>query len=161
MIWNPAAETMDRREIERLQLERLRESLAWAETRVPFYRDRLNRPRVVPEKFQRLEDLGRLPFTEKAHLREHYPWTAVRPSRPSPCTWSPRSGSWSNGRLRLLASGGGDMSTRVAERLRGHLGPESGDRHRAPQNHPSERGQGRESGRRRVTVGAPRFTNLT
>jgi phenylacetate-CoA ligase len=74
MIWNPAAEMMDRRELERLQLERLRESLTWAETRVPFYRDRLNRARVVPEKIQRLDDLARLPFTRKDHLREQYPW---------------------------------------------------------------------------------------
>src|SRR5262245_18231061 len=74
MNWNPAAETMDRRDLERLQLERLRETLACAETRVPFYRDRLNRSRVVPEKIQRLEDLGRLPFMRKDDLREHYPW---------------------------------------------------------------------------------------
>jgi len=74
MIWNPAAETMDRRDLERLQLERLRQCLAWAETRVPFYRDRLNRARVVPEKIQRLDDLDRLPFTQKDDLRDHYPW---------------------------------------------------------------------------------------
>jgi phenylacetate-CoA ligase len=74
VIWNPAAETMSRAELERLQLERLRESLAWTESRVPLYRDRLNRARIVPEAIQSLEDLARIPFTEKDDLREHYPW---------------------------------------------------------------------------------------
>src|SRR5262245_20693152 len=74
MIWNPAAETMPRPELERLQLERLRESLAWAESRVAFYRDRLNRARVVPEAIRTLDDVTRIPFTDKADLREHYPW---------------------------------------------------------------------------------------
>ena len=59
MIWNPAAETMPRAELERLQLERLRETLAWAESRVPLYRDRLNRARLVPEAIQSLAGLGR------------------------------------------------------------------------------------------------------
>ena len=39
---------MPRAELERLQLERLRETLAWAESRVPLYRDRLNRARRGP-----------------------------------------------------------------------------------------------------------------
>jgi phenylacetate-CoA ligase len=74
VIWNPAAETMPRAELERLQLERLRETLAWAESRVPLYRDRLNRARVVPEAIQSLADLARIPFTVKDDLRQHYPW---------------------------------------------------------------------------------------
>ena len=74
MIWNPAAETMSRGDLERLQLERLRESLVWTESRVPLYRDRLNRARIVPEAIQSLEDLARIPFTGKDDLREHYPW---------------------------------------------------------------------------------------
>ena len=74
MIWNPAAETMPRAELERLQLERVRETLAWAETRVPLYRDRLNRARLVPEAVQSLADLERIPFTVKDDLRQHYPW---------------------------------------------------------------------------------------
>jgi phenylacetate-CoA ligase len=74
VIWNPAAETMSRGDLERLQLERLRESLVWTESRVPLYRDRLNRARIVPEAIQSLEDLARIPFTSKDDLREHYPW---------------------------------------------------------------------------------------
>jgi phenylacetate-CoA ligase len=74
MIWNPAAESMARGELERLQLDRLRESLTWTESRVPFYREQMNRARIVPEAIQSLADVIRIPFTQKDDLREHYPW---------------------------------------------------------------------------------------
>ena len=60
MIWNPAAETMARAALERLQLERVRETLAWAESRVPLYRDRLNQARAGPKAIQSLADLARI-----------------------------------------------------------------------------------------------------
>ncbi len=69
MIWNPAAETQDPGARQALQLARLRETLAWAAGRVPFYRERLGGVVV-----KGLEDLARLPFTRKADLREHYPF---------------------------------------------------------------------------------------
>jgi phenylacetate-CoA ligase len=74
VIWNPAVETMSRAALERLQLERVRETLALAESRVPLYRERLNRARVVPEAIRSLGDLARIPFTVKDDLRQHYPW---------------------------------------------------------------------------------------
>jgi phenylacetate-CoA ligase len=69
VIWNPAAETMDRAAREALQLERLRATLAWATARVPFHRERLAGVAV-----RGLDDLAGLPFTRKADLREHYPF---------------------------------------------------------------------------------------
>lgn len=74
MIWNPAAETLPRRELERLQLDRLRTALRRAADRVPFYRERLADSGVEPDSIRSLGDLGRIPFTVKAHLREHYPF---------------------------------------------------------------------------------------
>ena len=57
-----------------LQLARLREAVAWAEARVPFYRDALTAAGLHAERLRGLEDLGALRFTVKDHLREHYPW---------------------------------------------------------------------------------------
>jgi phenylacetate-CoA ligase len=57
-----------------MQLERLRAAAAWAGERVPFYRNALAEAGVEPSTLKSLEDLERLPFTRKAHLREHYPW---------------------------------------------------------------------------------------
>ncbi len=44
MIWNREAETMSREARERLQLERLGETIAWAVARVPFF----VAPRTLP-----------------------------------------------------------------------------------------------------------------
>lgn len=69
MIWNPAAEAQPAGERAALQLARLRETVAWAAARVPFYRERLAGIEV-----RTLEDLARLPFTRKGDLRDQYPF---------------------------------------------------------------------------------------
>ena len=74
MIWNPGAETLSRRELTALQLERLRKTLEWASERIAFYREALAAARVTPGSIRGLDDLQRIPFTVKAHLREHYPF---------------------------------------------------------------------------------------
>src|SRR3989337_798092 len=68
MIWNPGAETLSRRELTALQLERLRTTLQWASERIAFYREALAAARVTPESIRSLDDLPRIPFTGKAHL---------------------------------------------------------------------------------------------
>jgi phenylacetate-CoA ligase len=69
VIWNREAETLDGWARAAQQLDRLRQSVAWAAERVPLHRDRLGGRRV-----ERLEDLATLPFTRKSDLREHYPF---------------------------------------------------------------------------------------
>ncbi len=74
MIWNPAAETISRAALRELQLERLRHATAWAGERVPFYREAFVAAAVDPATIKSLDDLARLPFTQKSHLRDQYPW---------------------------------------------------------------------------------------
>src|SRR3972149_10440735 len=74
MIWNPGAETLPRRELTAPQLERLRTTLRWASERIAFYREAFAAARFTPESIRTLDDLQRIPFTVKAHLREHYPF---------------------------------------------------------------------------------------
>src|SRR5437899_7341068 len=69
MIWDPVAEAQSPADRAALQLTRLKETLAWAIGRVPFYWERLGAARV-----ERLDDLAALPFTRKSDLREHYPF---------------------------------------------------------------------------------------
>ena len=69
MIWNVEAETMAGQPRERLQLERVQETLRWAVARVPFHRERLGAVTIGE-----LADLARLPFVHKADLRDHYPF---------------------------------------------------------------------------------------
>lgn len=74
MIWNPAVEGLPREPMRALQLERLRAAVGWAAERVPFYKSALTEAGVEPSSLKSIEDLERLPFTRKTHLREHYPF---------------------------------------------------------------------------------------
>ncbi len=74
MIWNPEYEQMDRTQLAELQLRRLRSTVAWAYERVPYYRGRLDERGVKPKAIHDLGDVRELPFTDKAALRDTYPF---------------------------------------------------------------------------------------
>ncbi len=73
-IWDPRHETMDRERLEEVQLARLRGMLARVHRRVPFYRDLLDGVGFEPGDLASLDDLGRLPFTDKGDFRDGYPF---------------------------------------------------------------------------------------
>jgi len=70
-IWD-SAETMERSDLEALQVRRLRQTIARVAD-VPFYRAAFARDRITPDAVRGLDDLRRLPLTTKADLRDHYP----------------------------------------------------------------------------------------
>jgi phenylacetate-CoA ligase len=74
VIWNPEYETMGRAEIEELQLRRLQSTVAWVHERVPYYRRALDERGVRPRDIKTLEDVAKLPFTDKGALRDTYPF---------------------------------------------------------------------------------------
>jgi phenylacetate-CoA ligase len=69
-----ASERLPRTALERLQLERLRDVVARASTRVSLYRERLRASGVRAEDLRSLGDVGRLPFTTKEDFRLAYPF---------------------------------------------------------------------------------------
>ena len=73
-IWNPKAETMPRPELEKLQTARLRELVERAEAKLPFYQGKFKEAGVAANDIRSVDDLQRLPFTEKSDLRDHYPF---------------------------------------------------------------------------------------
>lgn len=73
-IWDPAHECMDREQLAQLQLERLRDLVDRLRQRVPFYRQRLAEAGVEPGDLRSLDDVRRLPFTEKTDFRDNYPY---------------------------------------------------------------------------------------
>lgn len=75
MIWNPEYECMGRSELRELQLRRLQTTVAWTYERVPHYRKILDESGVKPRDIKNLEDIRRLPFTDKAALRDSYPFS--------------------------------------------------------------------------------------
>jgi phenylacetate-CoA ligase len=74
MPWDDERECMTFHERSRLQLERLRETVAFVYERVPFFRRRLDEAGVRAEEIRDLQDVARLPFTVKNDLRDHYPF---------------------------------------------------------------------------------------
>jgi phenylacetate-CoA ligase len=60
--------------MEKLQLERLRSCVDRVSRSVPFYRERFGQADVTSAALRSLDDLARLPFTEKSDLRDHYPY---------------------------------------------------------------------------------------
>lgn len=75
MIWNKEIECAGRKDIERLQLEKLREIVKRAYDNVAFYRKRLDEAGLAPEDIKRLKDIEKIPFTTKADLRDNYPYS--------------------------------------------------------------------------------------
>jgi phenylacetate-CoA ligase len=73
MIW-AKEETLPRKEIEQLQLVRLQETVKRIYEKVPAYRDKMVEAGMKPEDVKSLEDLKRLPFTNKKDLRDNYPF---------------------------------------------------------------------------------------
>ncbi|RNL48321.1 phenylacetate--CoA ligase [Paraeggerthella hongkongensis] len=73
-IYNPAVECASRQEIRALQLERLIEQVRWTYDRVAWYRERMDRDGVSPDDIKTLEDVRKLPFTDKSVLRDTFPY---------------------------------------------------------------------------------------
>ncbi len=75
MLWNPEAETLPREQLATLQLERLRQTLRRQLEGVPVVRERLHAVGIhAAEDVASLDDLQRLPFTDKSDLRDNYPF---------------------------------------------------------------------------------------
>jgi phenylacetate-CoA ligase len=65
---------MGRPALAELQLRRLKSVVAWVYERVPHYREALDERSIKPRDIKSLDDVGRLPFTDKIALRDTYPF---------------------------------------------------------------------------------------
>ncbi len=67
-------ETMPRKKIEELQLERLKHLVDYCINNVPFYNKRLTEAGVTAEKIKTLSDIQYIPYTNKSDIRDNYPF---------------------------------------------------------------------------------------
>jgi len=74
MYWEPEKETMEREELEQLQLERLEATLNRVHMNVPFYRRKFDALGIDTDDIRSIADIRKLPFTTKNDLRENYPY---------------------------------------------------------------------------------------
>ena len=73
MIWSKE-ETLPREEIEKIQLERLKETVARVYDKVPAYRKKMEEAGITPDDIKCLADLSKLPFVTKQDMRDNYPF---------------------------------------------------------------------------------------
>ena len=73
MIWSKE-ETLSRKEIEELQLSRLKETVKRVYEKVAPYRAKMDAIGVKPEDIKSLKDLAKLPFVTKQDMRDTYPF---------------------------------------------------------------------------------------
>ena len=73
-MWEKQYESMDRNDLEQLQLERLQATLNRAYRSVRFYKAVFDEAGIIPEEIKTMEDLARIPFTRKTALRDNYPY---------------------------------------------------------------------------------------
>ncbi len=74
VLFQPEIEQMDRKTLQALQSERLKETVYRAYEHVPFYRRKFDELGVRPEDIRGIEDIYRLPFMKKTDFWENYPF---------------------------------------------------------------------------------------
>ena len=74
MFFQKEIETMNRKELEALQLERLKWTVDYCYKNVPFYTQKLDEAGVTADKIKTLSDIKYIPPTTKADLRDNYPF---------------------------------------------------------------------------------------
>ncbi|KAA6331681.1 Phenylacetate-coenzyme A ligase, partial [termite gut metagenome] len=71
--WQEDLETMNREKLRELQLERLKKTVTIA-VNAPFYKEVFHKLGITADAIRSVEDISKLPFTNKADMREHYPF---------------------------------------------------------------------------------------
>jgi phenylacetate-CoA ligase len=67
-------EILPRKELEEIQLKRLKWAVRHAYDNVPFYHKKFKELGVHPDDIKKLDDIAKLPFTTKEDLRDNYPF---------------------------------------------------------------------------------------
>jgi phenylacetate-CoA ligase len=75
--WNQDIETMPRIDIQKIQLQKLKEQVKYCYENSSFYHKKFNDVGLKPQDIQSLDDLGKIPFTVKNDLKENYPYGMI------------------------------------------------------------------------------------
>lgn len=74
MIWNETIECASRDEMMSIQSERLIRTVQKIYHNIPSYRAKMQEKGLVPGDIRNVDDIAKLPFTEKTDLRDNYPF---------------------------------------------------------------------------------------
>ncbi|HJJ98609.1 MAG TPA: phenylacetate--CoA ligase [Methanocorpusculum sp.] len=76
MFWNEKMETLRGKELQELQLKRLKETVARTQN-IGFYQKMVAEAGIRQEDIKTLDDLSKIPFTKKSDLRGGYPFGSL------------------------------------------------------------------------------------
>lgn len=74
MIYDKKIETASRKEIEKIQLERLKKIVKKVYKSTPFYKKKFDEINLKVSDIKTLDDIRKIPFTTKEDLRQNYPY---------------------------------------------------------------------------------------
>lgn len=74
MIWNETIECMDHGQLREIQSMRLKKMVQYVYHNTPFYRKKFQEMDLSPDDINIIDDIGKLPFTNKLDLRDNYPF---------------------------------------------------------------------------------------
>ena len=121
-IFQPEFEKMSRKKLAELQEERLRKIVRYCYEKVPAYKRKFKDAGITPDSIKTLDDLEKIPFTEKEDLRKAYPYgmlaadlsdvlelhaSSGTTGHPTTCAYTKRDlDVWSKVMARIYASAG-------------------------------------------------------
>lgn len=74
MYFDKNIETMPRKELEKLQLEKFKKLCVYCYENVKLYKDKFDSVKLDPYKIKTLSDIQYIPYTTKADFRDNYPF---------------------------------------------------------------------------------------
>lgn len=72
-FWEEELETLNRKNLQKLQVERLKTTIAQA-GQSPYYKKQFDAKNITPDSIKSVEDITKLPFTTKQNLRDNFPY---------------------------------------------------------------------------------------
>lgn len=72
--WNEEIETMDRKDLEEIQLKNAKGMVKQVYDNIEFFRNRYKEKGLTPDDLKELDDLVKFPLAQKTDLRDNYPF---------------------------------------------------------------------------------------
>ena len=126
-MFERAAETMPRIELNALQLSRLKSTLELAYNNVPHYKRKFDAAGVKPGNLKSLADLARFPFTVKSDLRDNYPFGMFAVPREQVLRLHASSGTTGKPTVVAYTKGDIDLWANLMARCLATMGARPGD----------------------------------
>ncbi len=107
-IWDPKAECMSQEELRVVQSRRLIDCVKRMYDNVPYYRAKMDAAGIVPGDIKSVDDLPKLPFTDKYDFRDNYPFGTLAVPRQEIVRFHSSSGT--TGRMKVVGYTKNDIS---------------------------------------------------